>query len=202
MKRRRRRADKEDPSDPPPGVPDESVGGHAACRARADELEAAASELRGRLAAARAALSEQGGRLAAAAATEGELRASLASAEAAAAEQGGRLAAAEAAAADLRAANEALTREHAAVLASSREPQAALSALGPALSFSAVEAALRTARFLERRRDFGAELPAGVLLHIMDRAPDRKCVSAGIFFGVCFKGGEPLLSRSAISLSL
>ena len=205
--KRRRRADKEPAApSPPEGGPDEAGGWHAACRAWAGELEArlaaaeaAASELRDRLSAAEAALSEQGGRLATAATTEGELRASLAASEAASAEKGGRLAEAEAALseqrgrlaaaddAELRATSEALAgehaaeaREHAAVLASSRE-QAALAALGPgASSFGAVEAALRAARFLERRRDFGAELPALVLLNIMDRAPNRKCVSAGI----------------------
>ena len=29
--------------------------------------------------------------------------------------------------------------------------------------------------FFERRRDFGAELPPGVLLNIMDHAPSSKC---------------------------
>ena len=64
-----------------------------------------------------------------------------------------RLAAAEAAASELRAANEALAREHAAV---KKEHGVCL--------------------FFERRRDFGAELPAGVLLNILDHAPDSKCV--------------------------
>ena len=169
--KRRRRADKEAAAGP-----DEAGGGHAACRERAGELEA-------RLAASEAALSEQGGRLASAATTEGELRASLAAAEAAAAEQGGRLAASESAAAELRAANEALARERAAVkgenaaaLASAQE-QAELAALGG--GFAHLDEAVEKGRAL--RRDFGAELPPGILLHIMDRSPDRKCVFARTF---------------------
>ena len=180
------------------GGPDEAGGVHAVCRARAGELEA-------RLAASEATASEQGGRLAAAATTEAELRASLASAggrlsatESAASELGGRLAEAEVAASELRAANEVLARELAAVnggnavsLASSQALQATTEAKLPASLASAesalceqggrrtaveAECALRTARFLERRRDFGAELPPLVLLHIMDRAPGPKCV--------------------------
>ena len=34
--------------------------------------------------------------------------------------------------------------------------------------------------FLERLRDFGAELPSDVLLNIMDRVPDIKCVSVEV----------------------
>ena len=110
----------------------------------------------------------------------GELEARLAAAEAASSELRGRLAATEAA------------------LAYARD-QAELAALGGGFSrlSRAVEKgrARRTAHFLERRRDFGAELPPGVLLHIMDRAPDRKCVCVGIYLGgrACFKGGEPYL---------
>ena len=66
-----------------------------------------------------------------------------------------RLAAAEAAASELRAANEALARE-----------------------LAAVKKAHETALFDWRPRDFGAELPAGVLLNIMDRVPDSKCVES------------------------
>ena len=152
------------------GGPEGGGGGlHYTCLARAGELEA-------RLAAAEAALSEQGGRLAAAATTEGELRASLTAAEAAASELRDVNEALSRGACSLEREHAAEAREHADVLASFRELQAALSALGPGVSIGAVEAALRTARFLERRRDFGAELPAGVLLNIMDRAPDCKCV--------------------------
>ena len=79
-------------------------------------------------------------------------------------------------------------REHAAAIASSQALQAHLAArTGSSLShliFSVeAEHTLRTAQFLERRRDFGAELPPGVMLLIMDRAPGRKCVSAGIWGG-------------------
>ena len=90
------------PPSPSSVGPDEGDG-HAACRARAEELEA-------------------------------------------------RLAAAEAAASELRAANEALAREHAAL-----------------------KKVHDVCLFFERRRDFGAELPPGVLLNIMDHAPSSKC---------------------------
>ena len=70
-----------------------------------------------------------------------------------------RLAAAEAAASELRAANEALAREHAAL---KQEHAAAL--------------------FDWRPRDFAAELPAGVLLKIMDHAPDGRCAEPAYIF--------------------
>ena len=92
-------------------------------------------------------------RLAASEAEKDGLRAALS-------EQGGRLDAAEAAAAELRAANEALAREHAAL---KQDHDVCL--------------------FFARRRDFGAELPAGVLLNIMDRAPSSKCASVEILAG-------------------
>ena len=133
--KRRRRADKEAPAVPAAGGPGR---GHAACRARAGELEA---------------------RLAAAEASASELR--------------GRLAASEATASELRTSNEALARD----LASARE-QAELASLGG--GFSHLGEAVEKGRAL--RRDFGAELPPGVLLLIMDRASDRKCVVAGIMF--------------------
>ena len=88
----------------------------------------------------------------------GELEARLASLEAHFSEQGGRLAATEAAASELRAANEALARE-----------------------LAAVKKAHDVCLFFERRRDCGAELPAGVLLNIMDHVPDIKCVSLSCF---------------------
>ena len=94
-------------------------------------------------------------RLAASEAEKDGLRAALS-------EQGGRLDAAEAAAAELRAANEALAREHAAL---KQDHDVCL--------------------FFARRRDFGAELPAGVLLNIMDRAPSSECVGMGSRFGGC-----------------
>ena len=80
-------------------------------------------------------------------AREGELAGRLASLEATKSELRGRLVASEAAAAELRGAYEAVKKEHDVCL------------------------------FFERRRDFAAELPTGVLLKIMDHAPDRKCVA-------------------------
>ena len=112
-------------------------------------------------------------RLAAAEATEGELRA--------------RLAAAEATAFELRAANEALAGEKeeieealASAEAEKGELRARLAALGGGSSSSglwnSVPVNVELCPFLARRRDFGAELPAGVLLIIMDRAPSSRCL--------------------------
>ena len=97
--------------------------------------------------ALQARVSELETRLAASEAREGELMAGRAG------DLESRLAAAEAAASELRAANEALARE-----------------------LAAVKKEHETALFDWRPRDFGAEFPAGVLLNIMDHAPDGRCV--------------------------
>ena len=114
-------------------------------------------------------------------ATEGELRA--------------RLAAAEATAFELRAANEALAGEKeeieealASAEAEKGELRARLAAFGAGSSSVLRRSAPRPVHvemspFLARRRDFGAELPAGVLLALMDRAPSSKCAFLEILSG-------------------
>ena len=161
--KRRRIAGKAAGSAPnPAGSPGEEEDGYAACRAR--------------LAASEAAFAEQGGRLAAAESA---------------------LAASEAASSELRAANEALAREHAAL---KQEHEAALASLASseaekrarlAASGAGSSSVLRRSSpvdvelcpFLARRRDFGAELPAGVLLALMDRVPSSQCASFEISSG-------------------
>ena len=145
---------------PTPSSASGEEDGHAACRAR--------------LAASEAAFSEQGGRLVISQAA---------------------LAAAEAAASELKAANEALAREKKALeaaLASAEaekgELRARLAAFGAGSSSVLRRSAPRPVHvemspFLARRRDFGAELPAGVLLALMDRAPSSKCAFLEILSG-------------------
>ena len=92
-----------------------------------------------------------------------------------------RLAASEAASSELRAANEALEAALASSEAEKGELRARLAAFGAGSSSVSRRSAVwpvevEVCPFLARRRDFGAELPAGVLLALMDRAPSSKCV--------------------------
>ena len=123
---------------------------------------AGAADHEAELALSRARVGELEARLAASEAERGELQARLAAGPAPTGHPKGgngkivvRLAAADAAASELRAANEALARENAAL---KKEHETAL--------------------FDWRPRDFAAELPAGVLLNIMDHAPDGRCADS------------------------
>ena len=134
-------------SPPPPLSGMDSLSELSLSRARLGELGATEGELRVRLAAAEAAASEQGGLLSSAEAERDELR--------------DRLVESEAAASELRVANEALARELAVLKKEHAELRGSHAA----------------ALFDWRPRDFGAELPAAVLLNIMDHAPDGRCVN-------------------------
>ena len=190
--KRQRPADEAAAAPTPPPSATDGKDGHAACRARAGELEA-------RLAASEAAFSEQGGRLSSletrlaaleAVVSGGRLAPSVESAVAA--EQGGRLAPSDpAAASEPGPVNEATVGDMApkmglearltTVEAEGGELRAALSVQGGRLAAleevcglgppeeEVVDPEPVLCPFLERRRDFGAELPAAVLLLIMDR---------------------------------